>query len=94
MGIFKDLGFKNRNGMISAPSAEKVGGMTAQEIIDAINPTFVQIDGSIDGQAIIDGSSLPTTIVQDTSWSSIQPVAYGLKSVDEYYSEKTSNQWI
>ena len=82
MGIFKDLGFKNRNGEISAPSTEKVGGMTTQDIIDAINPTFVQIDTSIDGQAIIDGSSLPTTIVQDTDWSSIQPVAYGFKSVE------------
>ena len=41
MGIFKDLGFKNIDGMISAPSTEKVGGMTTQDIIDAINPTFV-----------------------------------------------------
>ena len=75
MGLFKDLGFTNRNGMISVPSAAKVGGMTAQDIINSINPTFVQIDGSIDGQAIFDSSSLPTTIAQDTDWSSIQPVA-------------------
>ena len=33
MGLFKDLGFKNRNGMISVPSAAKVGGMTAQDIL-------------------------------------------------------------
>ena len=75
MGLFKDLGFKNRNGMISVPSAAKVGGMTTQDIINSIKPTFIQIDGSADGQAIIDGSSLPTTIAQDTDWSSIQPVA-------------------
>ena len=83
MGIFKDLGFKNIDGMISAPSAEKVGGMTTQDIIDAINPTFVHIDSLADGQAIIPGSSLPTTVMQDTDWSLIQPVAYGFESVNE-----------
>ena len=82
MGIFKDLGFKNRNDKISAPSAERFAGYTLEEVKAQINPTFVQIDGSIDGQAIIDSASLPTTIVQDTDWSSIQPVAYEFRNND------------
>ena len=83
MGIFKDLGFVNHNGEITAPSSKKFNGYTLEEVKAQINTTFVQIDASIDGQAIIDGSSLPTTVMQDTDWSSIQPVAYGFKSVDE-----------
>ena len=82
MSIFKDLGFKNRNGMILSPSAEKFAGYTLEEVKAQINPTFVHIDDLADGQAIIAGSSLPTTVMQDTSWSLIQPVAYGFKSAE------------
>lgn len=33
MGIFNDLGFKNRNGVLVAPDSEKIGGLTATELM-------------------------------------------------------------
>lgn len=58
--IFKELGFKNRNGSVSSPNAEKLGGRTLNQILSDLstgNPELI-LDEDIDGAVIIEGSVL------------------------------------
>lgn len=79
MGIFNDLGFSNRSGVIVSPDSKLFDGYTLDQVKAQIKPSFVYVDNSVDGQAIIQGSSLPTTILQQTSWKEYQPIAYNFQ---------------
>lgn len=75
MGLFKDLGFVNQGGVITAPDCQLLDGMTATQLQDSIigGLTF-----TADGQVTIPGSLLPYTMTQDllqTPWKKYQVVA-------------------
>ena len=67
MGIFKDLGFKNRNGEVEVPNAETIAGLTIEEFKNSFLPPKIVNDA--DGLIQIQGSALPKTITQEAGQS-------------------------
>src|SRR5574344_899520 len=67
MGIFKDLGFKNRNGEVEVPNAETIAGLTIEEFKNSFLPPKIVNDA--DGLIQIQGSVLPKTITQEAGQS-------------------------
>ena len=67
MGLFKDLGFKNRNGEVEVPNAETIAGLTIEEFKNSFLPPKIVNDA--DGLIQIQGSALPKTITQEAGQS-------------------------
>ena len=67
MGIFKDLGFTNRNGEVEVPNAETIAGLTIEEFKNSFLPPKIVNDA--DGLIQIQGSVLPKTITQEAGQS-------------------------
>lgn len=65
MGIFLDLGFKNRNGELEVPNSETIQGMSLTEFKNSfVAPKMVE---DADGLITVQGTSLPTTINQEVN---------------------------
>ena len=67
MGIFKDLGFTNRNGEVEVPNAETIAGLSIEEFKNSFLPPKIVNDA--DGLIQIQGSALPKTITQEAGQS-------------------------
>ena len=67
MGIFKDLGFTNRNGEVEVPNAETIAGLSIEEFKNSFLPPKIVNDA--DGLIQISGSVLPKTITQESGQS-------------------------
>ena len=67
MGLFKDLGFKNRNGEVEVPNAETIAGLSIEEFKNSFLPPKIVNDA--DGLIQISGSVLPKTITQEAGQS-------------------------
>ena len=67
MGIFKDLGFTNRNGEVEVPNAATIGGLSIEEFKNSFLPPKIVNDA--DSLIQISGSVLPKTITQESGQS-------------------------
>ena len=67
MGIFKDLGFTNRNGEVEVPNAETIAGLSIEEFKNSFLPPKIVNDA--DSLIQISGSVLPKTITQESGQS-------------------------
>ena len=67
MGIFKDLGFTNRNGEVEVPNAETIAGLSIEEFKNSFLPPKIVND--VDSLIQISGSVLPKTITQESGQS-------------------------
>src|SRR5574344_301990 len=67
MGLFKDLGFTNRNGEVEVPNAETIGGLTIEEFKNSFLPPKIVNDA--DGLIQIQGSTLPKTSTKEAGQS-------------------------
>lgn len=78
MGLLKDLGFKKENEFVTVVEAEKLNGLTADQIIESFVP---RTSYTSDGQISILPISLPLIISQEnnqTDWLKYRAVANGL----------------
>ncbi len=67
MGIFKDLGFTNRNGEVEVPNAATIAGLSIEEFKNSFLPPKIVNDA--DSLIQISGSVLPKTITQESGQS-------------------------
>ncbi len=85
MGLFKDLGFKNRNGEVEVPNAETIAGLSIEEFKNSFLPPKIVNDA--DGLIQIQGSALPKTITQEagqSNWVKYQAtVKYNIASFNK-----------
>lgn len=76
--IFKDLGFRNNNGLISTPDSQKLNGQTyveiktevTNDIISIVDPD-IPLNEDVDGMLIVDAEISSTLIEQEegqTNW--------------------------
>ena len=92
MGLFKDLGFKNRNGEVEVPNAETIAGLSIEEFKNSFLPPKIVNDA--DGLIQISGSVLPKIITQESGQSNWVKYQANVKHNIDFSFNKTiySNQ--